>query len=286
MDTLSTDMAMVPVPHPADDDAPLPSRHLSRLSETSQTSELSTHAVSATHGAGQGSSHRMQLAELVNMLLTDTNELPAAHARQTSVQLSALQYASASARQTGTGEVEDRRQASAAPAHQRQASHAASRSAGAASSSQGFQPGDGRAGMSPAQSSTPHSGSVAAGAAGEASQLRQVGQSPFVDSFEDWSHAFAYKVPQDGATESASKAEQRAKWLVRPAAQHAFSGEQRPSPKQQRAGAQRRPSGTHQQTLSNASDGMRSFPSGSKLESDFLFGQDDVFSGSVEQAQQ
>jgi hypothetical protein len=68
------DFAVVPVPLPADDDGPLPTRNLARLSHTSATSDMSAHTTPLSHGSKilmPSQLQKMQLSEVLNMLWLD-----------------------------------------------------------------------------------------------------------------------------------------------------------------------------------------------------------------------
>jgi hypothetical protein len=79
------DLTAVPVPLPLDDDGPLPTRNLARLSHTSMSSDMSAQTAPLSNGS-KGLMHsqlqKMQLSEVLNMLLPDGsnhNILPSRH---------------------------------------------------------------------------------------------------------------------------------------------------------------------------------------------------------------
>ena len=215
--------AMSAAPCPSEDDQPLPSRHLSRISQSSDTSDLSTHTAPLT--AGQ--LHRMQLSDIVNLLLTDT-----------SGQLSGPTPAQRAAA-AGTAATQSN--------HDTEASHARVvheiyRPQGHSSTGRsvtGNEPyrrslggAEPRGAHSPSASGTPHSetaGSVGGGSGGRAA-VAAASTSGMASAFVDTDFSLGHSPPVQALQDAAPAKEGRSKWLGRTAQAHALSQDPRGSP--------------------------------------------------------
>jgi hypothetical protein len=230
------------VPCPPED-APLPSRHLARISQSSEASDLSGHAHTLSGGIN-GQLHRLQLSDIVNLMLSDTSGhlgLPPPQRRD--VQVAAVRSAD--------GDMEAVRAPQEIYKAQSQASSTkvasvdslprpAQRHARATSF-------DVHGARSPSGSGTPHSDT------GDASATRL--PSAFANEMADFGPP-----QQAAAAHDAPAREARPKWLVRSAKQQAQHPEGWSSPLQNSL-VHRHAGAHHQRAASLGADAWTRFTS-------------------------
>ena len=249
-------MTVVPIPCPLEDDGPLPQRNLARLSHASEAA-CSEPTSAPLAGVSRGMLHsqlqKMQLSEVINMLLP-ADSLHAAR----------LDALSDPARSSASND--DPEAAYARGLHE--AFRAGSHVPGGLDFSAGLEPGSAiglqRPAHSPEPSSTPHSDAAASGRV-------ELAPTPFADELQ---LTFPVGMPGGGGD---GEQQRRHKWLngrgaakQAPALGPAHEGWSSPLHKA-KAHAHRRTM-SHQRSISGASDALSHYATPADAETDYATG--------------